>query len=584
MTGDKRGLEFSLTTLVVVTLSIIIIILGTLLVNSLRVELPAIEKGMPQFFVASVSPENAESGTVFKIKVEAKNNSIIVLMKANVMKNNQKIQEIQFYDDGSHGDAKSSDGIYSGFFDSKGQKEGVYFVDIIINPGESQAAYSNSTKFSIFNNQCIPLIYNGDSENKLDVAILPSGYTDFTKFKNDALRLIDATGTKNGLLSYEPFKSARENFNFYIINSTEDLGCKTNCQGIPSLVCCNDEKVSKAAAQCPTDKIFVFLDTKEFCGTASYYAKVCNGWNLGEVAVHEFGHAFGGLGDEYDYQKAYPSYKIYNAVYPNCDAAAQCPKWQSYWTGCYQGCGVTAAYRPTERECLMYTYVPQFCDVCQKSLSNLLNEYNINTSKALLAAPIPDSSYTLDLTYDKGNLRDRQVYVSPEQSPDRKALSKTDYVAKIISFDNKSLYVFKFDMPRLLFPAPPRFPNETTYSPVVQDTFDHTLMAPYFENAKSIEVYNLQNQKVLTVDVSYLAKTCGNNVCDKSETSIDCPQDCSPLIKDKICNYVKDGICDPDCPTMDSDCRKIDTKLIFMIAGALGLLIIFVIIGRVSKK
>ncbi|MBU2523508.1 MAG: M64 family metallopeptidase [Nanoarchaeota archaeon] len=584
MIKDKRGLEFSITTLVVVTLSIVIIILGTLLVTSLKVEFPEIEKGMPQFFVTSVSPENAESGTLFKIKVDAKNNSVVVLMKARIMKNGQKIQEIQFYDDGSHGDSRQGDGIYSGFFDSKGQKEGVYSIDIIINPGESEAIYLDSSKFSIFNNQCIPLIYNGDSDNKLDVAILPSGYTDFSKFKSDALRFIDASGSKNGLLSFEPFKSNRENFNFYIVNSTEDLECNKNCQGIPSLVCCNDEKVSKTASQCPTDKILVFLDTKDFCGTASYYARACNGWNLGEVAVHEFGHAFGGLGDEYDYQKAYPTYRIYKAVYPNCDSSSQCPKWKSYWDGCVQGCGITESFRPTQKDCLMYTYTTQFCEVCQKTLSTLLDNYKISTLEALAPAPLPDSSYTIDLSYDKGNLRDKLVYVTPEKSPDRKALSRTDYVAKIVSFDNKSLYAFKFEMPRLLFPAPPRYPNETSYSPIVQDTFDHTLMAPYFENAKSIEVYDLQNQKVLSIDVAYLAKTCGNNICEEHETSIDCLKDCRADIRDNLCTYAKDGVCDPDCINLDSDCKKIDTKLIFMIIGSLVLLIIFLIVGRSSKK
>jgi hypothetical protein len=86
------------------------------------------------------------------------------------------------------------------------------------------------------------------------------------------------------------------------------------------------------------------------------------------------------------------------------------------------------------------------------------------------------------------------------------------------------------------------------------------------------------------VDVAYLAKTCGNNVCESHETAIDCPRDCKGDIKDNLCNYVSDGICDPDCTNMDKDCKKINNNLVFMIAGAFALLIVFLIAGRSSKK
>jgi len=168
----------------------------------------------------------------------------------------------------------------------------------------------------------------------------------------------------------------------------------------------------------------------------------------------------------------------------------------------------------------MYTYVPQFDDVCQKSLLGLLSKYSTNYtgSTSIVAsspAPLPDSSYNIALTYDNGSLREKMVYVSPEKSPDRKALAQVDYAAKIVSFDNRSLYAFKLDLPRLLFPGMPQSPNETAYSPLVMDNFDRAIMAPYFSDAKSIDIYNLQNQKVLSIDVGYLAKVCGDGICEK---------------------------------------------------------------------
>lgn len=42
---------------------------------------------------------------------------------------------------------------------------------------------------------------------------------------------------------------------------------------------------------------------------------------------------------------------------------------------------------------------------------------------------------------------------------------------------------------------------------------------------------------------------------DKYENYITCPEDCSPSIKENICNPIKDGTCDPDClRSADPDC------------------------------
>lgn len=559
----KRGaFEFSITTAVVMILSVAILILGIALLNSLKVELPKVEKGMPQFFSLYSVPEKAEQGTLFKLRVETKNASFIYLMKAGIMKDNELIYSVQMYDDGMHNDGKEKDGIYAGTFDSSGQKEGIYSINLIINPGETEAVYENVSRLMIFRNSCVPLFYSGSPEDRIDVAILPSDYNDLSKFKSDALKLIDFSGSKGGLFSYEPFSSSKGRFNFYIINSTEDLECSRNCQNIPSLVCCNDEKVSKTASQCPSDYIFVLIDSKEFCGTASYYAKVCNGWNLGQVGVHEFGHAFGGLGDEYDYQKVYPQYKVQEAIYPNCDVE-KCPKWKSFWSGCFMGCGLSASFRPTDKGCIMYSYTDSFDAVCKKAISGLMANY-----EKISPAPPPSpsqNSYVIDLEYGQEKIRAKDVYVSPAASPDRKALRKVDYVGKIISADEKNLHTFKFEMPNILWPAMPR-ENEASYSPVMLDSFNHTILAPYFNNSKAIEVYNLQNQKVLSIDVGYLSKTCGNGICDEHETAMDCPQDCKADMKDGLCNYAKDNVCDPDCPKADPDCRKLDIRMAAIIA------------------
>ncbi|MEM2918206.1 MAG: hypothetical protein QXY62_01735 [Candidatus Altiarchaeota archaeon] len=50
---------------------------------------------------------------------------------------------------------------------------------------------------------------------------------------------------------------------------------------------------------------------------------------------------------------------------------------------------------------------------------------------------------------------------------------------------------------------------------------------------------------------------CGNGICesDEGENFLNCREDCPPESKDKYCNGIADGICDPDClRNLDEDC------------------------------
>ncbi|MBD3204343.1 hypothetical protein GF327_08680 [Candidatus Woesearchaeota archaeon] len=95
-----------------------------------------------------------------------------------------------------------------------------------------------------------------------------------------------------------------------------------------------------------------------------------------------------------------------------------------------------------------------------------------------------------------------------------------------------------------------------------------------------------------TTAVSDKKKICGNNICEKTETNLDCPEDCPSSLKDNICNDNIDGICDPDCIDKDRDCIKTEQSLnkgsgfkhVIFILIIIAILILIIIKTYFKKK
>jgi len=571
----KHGqIGFSAATTIIVILSIVIIGAGFVLVNNMlkSTELPAFQKSMPQFFKISSFPEKGQIGTVFRINLELTNKTGVYHIDAKITNAGKIISTIALYDDGSHGDSSAGDGIYANTWDSSGNSEGVYDLNIIINPSDKQIEYEKVASLNIFKEKCESLIYNGDPAEKVDVAIVPYGYSNLDDFRQDALNWI----TK-GLLNYEPFKSEKDKFNFYIVNQKSDFLCNRD-NATRTLMYCDDIAVERTASQCPSDEIVVILDDKEFCGTASSYAKACNGWNLRQVATHEFGHSFAGLGDEYSYGSAYPQYKIIAEDYPNCDVDG-CKKWQNINNiGCYGGCGSDELFRATKENCIMKKYVDTFCPVCENHIEYILENYEKGEIQNLAAMPA-EKIYLVDLKYEKGNLSFKDVYATSGTAPDRKIKEKADYTAKLMSFDNKVIYSFDFALPNILHLPPPQNENESSIGSVILDKLEWTIPAKQSDKASKLDIYDSQ-KKLLSIDVGYFSNSCGDGKCEKHESALECPSDCKENIKDDLCNYEKNGICDPDCKNVDPDCKKENWILAGLIAVSVILIIAIVMIGR----
>ncbi len=162
-----------------------------------------------------------------------------------------------------------------------------------------------------------PILLMGDKQyrNKLDLAFLADGYKaeDNRKAKKDARRFA------RFLLSQEPFSAYRKYINIWLVHphSTErgtdepcrgiyketPLGSSFNTLGLRRYL--STERyfdVKDAAADTPYDFFFVMVNTERYGGGGvfNHFSVFSADGEYGrKVFVHEFGHHFGGLADEY---------------------------------------------------------------------------------------------------------------------------------------------------------------------------------------------------------------------------------------------------------------------------------------------
>lgn len=177
------------------------------------------------------------------------------------------------------------------------------------------------------------LMYHGDPATKVDIVILGDGYT------KEELRKLreDAEHFNNVLFDTTPFKERKSDFNVWLVEVVSDesgidvpdrnvwkntaLGCTYNTFGSPRYVLTGANKeLHDIASAASYDFITILINDKRYGGGGIYQLytttytisdKTGQEWQRDYVYVHEFGHSFGGLGDEY-----YSSSTGYNEFYP----------------------------------------------------------------------------------------------------------------------------------------------------------------------------------------------------------------------------------------------------------------------------
>lgn len=240
----------------------------------------------------------------------------------------------------------------------------------------------------------------GDSKDKIDIAILAEGYTEGEMdifFK-------DAESTVENLLRHEPFKSMKDRFNIVAVASpSEDSGVSVPREGLWKKTAVDSHfdtfysdrylttlhlfKMHDALAGIPYEHIIILANTDTYGGGGiynSYTLTTAHHKLFGPVVVHEFGHSFGGLADEYAYDDQYVEY-YHPDIEPWEQNITTKANFESKWKDLYDqgvvglveggGYQTKGVWRPCE-DCRMRTNTAEaFCPVCQRAIERIIRFY-----------------------------------------------------------------------------------------------------------------------------------------------------------------------------------------------------------------
>jgi len=167
---------------------------------------------------------------------------------------------------------------------------------------------------------------SGDPHNKVDVVILGDGYSagEQKKFEKDLKRYTSI------FFNHEPFKKNKDKFNIYgVFKASEESGIdepgadiykntvlSTTYYSLGSerYILTEDNKALRnLAANVPYDAIYIMCNSPRYGGGGIYnfYSTFVSDNQFSPyIFLHEFGHSFGGLADEY-----YTSDVAYNEFY-----------------------------------------------------------------------------------------------------------------------------------------------------------------------------------------------------------------------------------------------------------------------------
>ncbi len=237
-----------------------------------------------------------------------------------------------------------------------------------------------------------------DSTRAIHVAIVAEGYTQaqMPAFYTKAREVIDA------LASHEPFKSNFDRFTFTAVGApSEQSGASDPLAGTWRATALGSHfntfysdryltvpevfRLHDLLEGIPYEHIIIVANTEKYGGGGIYnsYTMVsANDPNFRPVVVHEFGHSFGGLADEYFYdgdvmEDSYPL--DVEPWEPNITTQVDFPsKWEDMMdqdgVGLFEGGGYTSkgVYRPADN-CRMRTNThPGFCPVCQRAILRVI--------------------------------------------------------------------------------------------------------------------------------------------------------------------------------------------------------------------
>lgn len=259
------------------------------------------------------------------------------------------------------------------------------------------------------------ILNNGHPQNKVDIVFIAEGYTanEMEKFRNDVKRHVGY------LFDIEPYKSHKDDFNIWAVESVslesgtdiphhdiwKQTAANSNFYTFRSdryLTAENQTLVCKLCSNAPCDAMYVIVNTEKYGGGGIF-----NFYGLGMsdhrttpmVFVHEFGHSFAGLADEYFVDSDNTFLEMYNTKVepwePNITSLVDFDsKWRSMLPegtaiptepvkeqplqlGVYEGAGYMSKglYRPADNCRMRTNEAPGFCPVCRRAIERMIDYF-----------------------------------------------------------------------------------------------------------------------------------------------------------------------------------------------------------------
>ena len=296
--------------------------------------------------------------------------------------------------------------LYSRNWDGVFEKKFTYTV----NPGSYFIKQDHRLVYPSFD-----LHISGDPHQKVDIVILPEGYTE----EEMGLFIKDCRKFVNDLFTFAPYDKNKDKFNIRgVLAPSEDSGVDIPADTVWKntimdmsyytfdseryLMSYNDKSIRDLAANAPYDQIYILVNSKKYGGGAiyNYYnVSVNSNEKSAQILSHEFGHGFAGLADEY-----YDSSTSYSDFYnlktepwePNITTLVDFDrKWRDMvdkktpvptpakrkyknTVGVFEGGGYMAKgiYRPMQ-DCMMNTFNDtKFCPVCSRAIQRMIDFYS----------------------------------------------------------------------------------------------------------------------------------------------------------------------------------------------------------------
>jgi len=262
-----------------------------------------------------------------------------------------------------------------------------------------RADYRTPSPATDLEGNCVPLIYNGDPSNKLDVVFIASHF--YAEVGPGSHFAADVELFLSRFYAFPQFAANIAKFNFYRLDVLDE---NDTCREVSSNPVCSRTKLIEMAQNClgfdpgNNDQIIVLFDdeaTNLIASRAEPNVAYMSA-DLGGVAwiIHEFGHSFGGLGDEYNNgstARIDPPYLNCASLTPGFTCS---DKWGDLMdqngVGCFQGCGASNWYRPTNLGCVMnHPAVDHHCAVCSRHVDSLLPSTAMSPFLSALSLPSP---------------------------------------------------------------------------------------------------------------------------------------------------------------------------------------------------